>query len=213
MTDTFFEDVGGGSVDNDTKNNLARITLRWMIRECFKTNTGIMFESDGLRNIGLDPDALYPEVLPRPAPIPLDPKTSLIQDIPPPTPKVKANEETSLPNFAHADTNATSLKPRQTEEELDLIDALSPIYDQLSLKWFWWILELFPVKQRYQKGDTSWVSYLGWNMGRGRFIPKQKQNGVRVHRSVKTRLEAMHKDGSKYVPKAAFDLACVTWVD
>lgn len=32
-------DVGGGSVPNDTPHSLARIPLRWMIRECFLAKT------------------------------------------------------------------------------------------------------------------------------------------------------------------------------
>ena len=38
-----------------------------MIRECFKTKTGIIFDRDMLKDlIGIDADTLYPEVLPRP---------------------------------------------------------------------------------------------------------------------------------------------------
>ncbi|KAJ3789554.1 hypothetical protein GGU10DRAFT_343154 [Lentinula aff. detonsa] len=189
-------DIGGGSVSNDTTINLARIPLRWMIRECFKTNTGIMFDRDGLRDLGMNPDALYPDVLPRPPPLPVG--DACIQDIP-----------------TEGDTSelGAGAVVTQTEEQLELLDALSPIYDQLSLVWFWWILEFFPIKQRYQRGDNSWSSYFGWNMGRGRIIPKQKKQGVKVHRSVKMRLEAQHKDGSKYQPKANIDFANATWVD
>ncbi|KAJ6607609.1 hypothetical protein B0H10DRAFT_1921719 [Mycena sp. CBHHK59/15] len=203
-------DVGGGSVGNDTPHTLARIPLRWMVRECFKTNSGIMFDADGLRGIGLDPDALYPFVKPRPPALPLAGARirSLKSDTMPPQPAPQPQVQT----LAHyADGEPTSPTPpgaaSKSEEELDLADALSPIYDQLSLAWFWWILELLPLKQRYQRGDNTWASYFGWNMGRGRFIPKQKQNGVRVHRSVKDRMEA------GYEPKAKFDLARVTWVD
>jgi hypothetical protein len=60
-------DIGGGSVKNNTRNSLARIPLRWMIRECFRTNIGIIFDKDMLKShIGLDADTLYPYVLPRP---------------------------------------------------------------------------------------------------------------------------------------------------
>lgn len=55
---------------NDTRHSLARIPLRWMIRECFRTNSGIQFEADKLRAIaGIDPASLYPIVLPRPPPL------------------------------------------------------------------------------------------------------------------------------------------------
>lgn len=46
-------DVGGGSVKNDTPNALARIPLRWMIRECFRCKTGIIFDAVILQQIGL----------------------------------------------------------------------------------------------------------------------------------------------------------------
>ncbi|KAJ3481411.1 hypothetical protein NLJ89_g12215 [Agrocybe chaxingu] len=42
-----------------------------MVHECFKCNTGIMFNSDALRDIGLDPSTLYPYVAPRPPPLPV----------------------------------------------------------------------------------------------------------------------------------------------
>ncbi|KAI0705165.1 hypothetical protein BC835DRAFT_1314637 [Cytidiella melzeri] len=60
-------DVGGGSVKNGTRHNLARIPLRWMIRQCFLANTGIRFHKSLLRNVGLDPASLYPIVKPRPS--------------------------------------------------------------------------------------------------------------------------------------------------
>ncbi|KAJ7174161.1 hypothetical protein C8R43DRAFT_977286 [Mycena crocata] len=201
-------DVGGGSVDNETPHNLARIPLRWMIRECFKTGSGIMFDCDGLRSIGLDPDSLYPHVAPRPPALPLG--NLRIRSIPSSKEQSKAQKEAGLANFANSEApTAVHL----SEEEMDLQDALCPIYDQLSLAWFWWILEFLPLRQRYQRGDNAWMSYFGWNMGRGRFIPKQKANGVRVHRSVKLRLEAQTESGGKYKPKAAFDLERTTWVD
>ncbi|KAL0959660.1 hypothetical protein HGRIS_011362 [Hohenbuehelia grisea] len=201
-------DVGGGSVPNDTKHSLARIPLRWMIRECFKTNTGIMFDSEHLRELGLDPGALYPEVLPRPAAKTVG--TACIQNIP-----SEPSQPVFLPHYADLDDHLPG--HTMTEEDHELHDALSPVYDQLALAPFWWALELFPIKQRYQKGDNSWDTYLGFNLGRGRFIPKQKKQGVKVHRSVKMRMEARHEDGSTYVPKASFEKAIengtLEWVD
>jgi hypothetical protein len=48
-----------------------------------------------------------------------------------------------------------------TEEEEELYDALSPVYDQLKIKWYWWILEVIPLKLRYQQGDNNWTSWVG----------------------------------------------------
>lgn len=47
-----------------------------------------------------------------------------------------------------------------TEEEEDLADSLCPIYDQLAIAKGWWILEVIPMSQRYQKPDNQWVDSL-----------------------------------------------------
>ena len=197
-------DIGGGSVDNDTLYSLARIPLRWMIRECFKTNTGIMFMSDGMRKLGLDPASLYPYVLPRPPP--LDVSHARIQGIPRAPPKNHYAEPDDL------------TKVYKSEEECELLDAMSPIYDQLSLAKWWWILELIPIKQRFQRSSsTQWERVLSMNLGRGRVIPGQKKRKIKIHRSVKMRMDTEYEDGTKYVPKASFQTALslgnVQWVD
>ncbi len=169
-----------------------------------------MFDCEGLQALGLDPGALYPEVLPRP-PMTADLGTLRIQDIPKP---VSSPDETHLPNFADAGDYSSALY--KSEEDHDMLDLLSPVYDQLSLAPYWWVLEVFPIKQRYQKSDNSWTSYLGFNMGAGRIVPKQKR-GVKVHRSVKVRMDALHSNGTPYVPRASFEKALaagkVEWVD
>jgi hypothetical protein len=177
-----------------------------MLRECFKTNSGILFHIDGLKKVGLDPSTLYPIVQTRPPALSLDsssPQTCVIQAIP------KQNAE---PDYGDDDVHTEQV--HESEEQLELQDALAPIYDQLSLAWFWWILELLPFRHRFQLSDNSWTAQLTMNLGRGRHIPQQKSQGVRIHRSVKTRLEAEHADGSKYQPKITnLDMSCVTWVD
>jgi len=195
-------DVGGGSVSNNETTNLARIPLRWMIRECFRSNTGILFHSDGLRSLGLDPDTLWPEVRPRPPAIQMP--NAVIRPIP-------RSSASALASFEDgAETSSPSVF--KTEEELDLEDSMSPIYDQLSLVLPWWILEFIPVKNKYHDGKGKLLSEIGFNLGRARRIPRMKE-GVKIHRSVKARMEAQYENGEKYVPKAKFDLEYVTWVD
>jgi hypothetical protein len=41
------------------------------------------------------------------------------------------------------------------EEEEDFADALCPMYDQLKLAKFWWILEWCPMKIQYQDSKTN----------------------------------------------------------
>jgi hypothetical protein len=103
---------------------------------------------------------------------------------------------------------------QESEELLDLKDSLAPIYDQLNLAWFWWLLEYIPFRNRFQQSDNTWATKPTLNRGNGRYIPKQKSRGVRIHRSVKTRMEAKHADGTEYKPKVMnLDMSRVTWVD
>jgi len=216
-------DIGGGSVKNGTPHNLARISLRWMIRETFKTNSGIMFDSAALKRIGLDPATLYPKVLERP-----DAITSL--DIPrsPPSQSLwsrlfstltptQLSIEHSRSLFSrkhadgatHGDTNdAAGVLEVGTEEEEDLKDCLMPKFDQLSLKWRWWVLEVVPLTHRYQTKDDKWHTWFGWNVGRGRYIPRQSTKGVHMHRTVKLRRDAYIDPSTKkdYTPHAMCDV-------
>ncbi|KAI0333978.1 hypothetical protein GY45DRAFT_1243335 [Cubamyces sp. BRFM 1775] len=179
-------DVGGGSVKDDVPHTLARIPLRWMIRECFKTNTGIRFHGELLRRIGLDPAALHPVVLDRPPPV--QPQAGHLESVAPPV-------------------------PLTTEEEHEVRDALSPKYDQLALAPFWWFLEMMPMKQRVQGAapDHKMEKRLTMNMGRGRVVPK-RHAPFYVHRSVKIRMEAKDLEEGPYLPKAQY-MREPTWVD
>lgn len=113
-------DIGGGSVDDGTPHALARIPLRWMIRECFKCNTGIRFHAELLKRTGLDPSSLHPVVRDRPPPLKAEP--------------------------VHATSVAEPVN-KGTEEDHEVRDALAPLYDQLVLAPYWWALELIPTRE------------------------------------------------------------------
>lgn len=109
-----------------------------MIRQCFLTQTGIMFKADALREVGLDPSRLYPHVLPRPEALLL---------------------KQADPNRIGCKRDVVSFADQGvvlTEEEEDLADALSPINDQLSLSPVWWLLELLPMRQKCFRKDGTW---------------------------------------------------------
>lgn len=97
-----------------------------MIRQCFLTNTGILFNSARLRKVGLDPAALYPKVLERPPALHIPP--SIVE------------KDTPL-----------------TEEEHDVLDALSPMYDQLRNKPIWWLLEIIPARRWVRTEKNKWL--------------------------------------------------------
>jgi hypothetical protein len=174
-----------------------------MIRECFKQKCGIIFHVEGLRDLGLDPASLYPEVIPRPPPLAAEP-TKFIERIPKVQPTIL-----TLKDDASSDDN-----PFLSEEDHELLDALSPKYDQLALKKTWWFGEILPMTHRFQRSNNDWTKTFKWNLGRGRVIPRQKTLGAKIHRSVKIRMEASYEDGKKYVPKVVnLDMDSVIWVD
>jgi hypothetical protein len=160
QTISSFPDVGGGSVPNGTRHSLARITLRWMVRECFKTNSGIMFNAERLREIGLDPTTLWPEVLERHVPLSV-PKGMKVES-PPSWLRTKTFSWLFGTRGLTPVDSSTAREPPHSEEEEELQDALSPIYNGLSENPAWWILEIIPMRHCYQKGDKEWVSWFGF---------------------------------------------------
>ncbi|KAF6754847.1 hypothetical protein DFP72DRAFT_1169843 [Ephemerocybe angulata] len=213
-------DIGGGSVSNKTRHSLARIPLRWMIREIFKAKVGMLFDSDKLFETGMDPATLYPYVLPRPDPLPVGDRkirSPPVKEIPirPHSTLTKKNPNSTLSEVCKPyDRDASDFLG---EEEEELMDALSPIYDRLVTKKAWRILEYIPLHLRYQRGDNTWVSYYGLNRASPRHIPLQSTNGVKIHRSVKLRMEAEYEDevkrrkGTRYNPRPDIHVT-PTWV-
>ncbi|KAJ3981417.1 hypothetical protein F5890DRAFT_1556825 [Lentinula detonsa] len=235
-------DIGGGAVKNNTRNSLARIPLRWMIRECFKVCTGIIFHRELLKQVGLDPDALWPHFKERPPPVTLD---------------QISNGLASAGSSGRQQQNAL-FADFVSEEYEDIKDALSPINDMLMTDPGWWILECLPYKIKYQKkelddldGDEGcsfsvrqpeggsshsnressggkWASKISWaNLGRARHIPCKAHGGVKVHRTVKIRMDAEagalvdgqekgkgkgKGKGKKYIPRPTWDFEPM-WVD
>lgn len=224
---------------NSVRHNLARIPLRWMIRQCFLTNTGIRFHADLLRTVGLDPGSLYPIVKERPPALFYSPSLAT------PTATINGGSTQKLVNGNNSNNeglisygyNGVHPDLIMSEEEEDLADALCPIYDQLKVAPYWWILELIPMKLRQQQDDSNeWFSSLTFvivffpqrvleniantqisqysvNLGRPRRIPRQKRHGIKVHRSVKIRMEAGKATaGGPYTPQAKWKVE-PTWED
>ncbi|KAF8330655.1 hypothetical protein F5887DRAFT_1178523 [Amanita rubescens] len=207
-------DVGGGYVPNGTRYYLARIPLRWMVRECFKTKSGIIFKTETLREIGIDPNRLHPNILPRPPALFDQVKSQVIET---PTSASLFKSIGSLFKSSEAKRKAREAEKEQkapfiSEEEEELRDSLSPHFDQLKLARFWWILEVLPVSMTSQKANNKRVSYIGINMGRPRAIPGEKT--IKFHRSVKLRMEARgHRKGDKYEPRPDFRGFDPKWVE
>ncbi|KAF4612138.1 hypothetical protein D9613_004520 [Agrocybe pediades] len=194
-------DVGGGAVKNEVRNNLARISLRWMIRECFRLKTGILFHRDSFKIAGLDPSTLWPRVKERPEPV------TKFSGEPP-----KKTRDLTINPLNGAFTNVDDFV---NEEEEDLADALSDKNDMLKIAKSWWILELIPQKIKFQTDDDAWVRKLSINRGRPRVIPKQRDEGVKMHRSVQLRMKLKEEENGKNYKPAVKLLPGVEpiWVD
>ena len=163
-------DVGGGSVRNGERHSLARIPLRWMIRECFEAKTGIIFDANMLRNeVGMNVD--FDKMWLKPLPPRLSPRPELK------TQHIQPNDDipsflSSLWKFVWSAVSfpfilltslitggrkpSVNVEPRPRSPFLDedveeLQDALSPIYDQLPRQWYWRVLEWIPLHVKKQK--------------------------------------------------------------
>jgi hypothetical protein len=127
-----------------------------MIRQCFLVNTGIQFYRETFKDIGLDPDTLYPFVLPRPKALTADPSVVATLEKTA-NHKAEPTDGTLTDEVQASPTAASSFK---AEEEEELADALCPLFDQLKLSKPWWILEIIPLRHRKQhRHDASWVPY------------------------------------------------------
>ena len=139
---------------------MARIPLRWMIRECFSLNIGILFYKDSFKSIGLDPDTLDRIATDRPEP--LKPLSSTVAELRAAARKAQLTEDKGEPSSLPASTF-------QSEEDEELADIVSPIYDQLKksrlrIRWFWWLLEYIYLRHhrwdRKRMARTSYWSYV-----------------------------------------------------
>ena len=121
-----------------------------------------MFESKRLRLIGLDPSTLYPDVKPRPPPLLVG--SASCEEVPKEPSVIR--RLLSRRKSTGAATSGSSCAEQETpalvsEEEEDLKDALSPIYDQLKLQRAWWILEAIPLRFRHQRSSNDkWVNHI-----------------------------------------------------
>ena len=149
-------------MSNTSRHNLARIPLRWMIRECFRTNTGIRFHAQLLRNIGLDPATLTDPTYKRPPPLFAEAGSPLLG-----IEEHEQEREAAGPGVGHERTASQSTLvngndgPKVlSEEEEDVIDAVCPIYDELKLAPAWWALEIIPLAHRVRDKTKGWVEKL-----------------------------------------------------
>ncbi|KIL60381.1 hypothetical protein M378DRAFT_130749 [Amanita muscaria Koide BX008] len=191
-------DVGGGSHDVKRSSSLSFIPLRWMIKECILSETGIMFDLNYLQDdLDFDFDGLLKEIGDE-----TEKQKRIIQYV-----GLKACRDAQVEerNRYHGtkdaakDTTHTEddPRPRLLIQRIGrhARDILDDIFDQLVIFWyFWWMLEMIPMLYAYQDFHGNWIRRRMRNFGRGRYIPVYK-NKVLVHTSVKERIA--EKGGEK----------------
>jgi uncharacterized protein (DUF2235 family) len=204
-------DVGGGSELNHKRHMLSRIPLRWMIRQCFECDTGILFSSGALAEAGIDLSTVWP-IYQRPKPPVVGPSPNMVEqyeagNLPPLQRRSTAlgvdrprkdSSRTLLNDFERRRFEA-DLLPEQVE---DHFDSLAPINDQLELAKGWWILEFWPVKVRVQKKNSDeWDKVVRMNMGRFRAI---QETEPKMHWTVQSRMNE-----KRYRIKNRVDRNCI----
>ncbi|ETN41472.1 uncharacterized protein HMPREF1541_03408 [Cyphellophora europaea CBS 101466] len=175
-------DVGGGAVANDERHKLAQIPLRWMIRQCFECDTGIIFKTKKLAEFGLDIHTLWPRYSRLPTPDHGPPPSFLEKyesNLPPkairrgklvPIDRYDAQGERLYHLKSQTDEDWT---PEQTE---DFYDAMQDLNDQLEKSPRWWILEAWPVEYKVPVAPGKVVKVTGMNLGRYRGVDDYEPN-------------------------------------
>ena len=181
-------DVGGGAVKNEVRHKLSNIPLRWMLRQTFECNTGIIFNTAKLAECGLDVHTLHPIYYRLQKPV-MGPPPTLMH-------KYKKGILSPIQKRSSAlepqddrddgvyyikyfdDGHSSSAKEHWVPEQVeDHFDAKAGINDQLVQARGWWVLEFWPIKYRVQKKDSNtWEKVVGVNRGRFRAIQEAEPN-------------------------------------
>jgi len=186
-------DVGGGAVPNDERHKLAQIPLRWMIRQAFECNTGIVFKTSVLAEFGLDVHTLWP--IYRNLSIPSQwPPPSLLDRYEKGLPPKTVRRDKLVPTDRHEQgeqlyhLNSPTDEDWTPEQLEDAFDALCPMSDQLEVSRNWWILEFIPVEYEVPVAPGEIVLRTGMNLGRYRGVEdaQPKVHWTVNHRSRET---------------------------
>lgn len=195
-------DVGGGAVANTERHKLAQIPLRWMIRQAFECDTGIIFKTKVLAEFGLDVHTLWPKYESLPVPSHGPPPSFLEkydEQLPPRSIRknklVPINKRENGEDFYHLKSHADEdWTPEQVE---DYYDAMCDINDMLEKAPNWWILEFYPVQYKIPVAPGEAIIRTGMNLGRYRGVEDVRP---KVHWTV---LHRMQQKGYKIPVRTA----------
>ncbi|KAK9781355.1 putative Tle1 phospholipase domain-containing protein [Seiridium cardinale] len=169
-------DVGGGAVANECRHMLSRIPLRWMLRQCFECNTGILFDTARLAEFGLDVHTLWP-IYRQPARPIAGPPPRLIEKYEQKTLAPLHRRAIFLP-IGDGEDRIEDAPPMEklnymipSEGDEDYFDAKEICNDMLKIARVWWVLEIWPIKLRIlSKDGQGWEKRVRMNLGRHRGV-------------------------------------------
>jgi len=181
-----------------------------MIRQCFVCDTGILFDTTALAEVGIDIPTIWPVYKAYKKPVVGPSPTMLEQYEAGALPSLQRRSSVlrvdgaKEPNGKSEDLHTQDqlreeeLLPEQVE---DHFDAIAPINDQLVQAKGWWILEFWPVKVRVQKKADEWVKVVRMNLGRFRPIEDTEPN---LHWTVQLRMNEKGYKIKNVIEKDAF---------
>ena len=186
-------DVGGGAVSNDERHKLAQIPLRWMIRQAFECDTGIIFKTKILAEFGLDVHTLWPEYERLSVPAHGPPPSYLEKyDKALPPKSIRRSKLVATDKHEKGEQLYHLKSPKDedwTPEQVeDFYDVMSPMNDQLIQAPTWWILEFWPVQYEVPTTPGEVSVRTGMNLGRYRGVSDFEPN---LHWTVRHRVQHM----------------------
>ncbi|KAF9644334.1 hypothetical protein BDM02DRAFT_3213730 [Thelephora ganbajun] len=178
-------DVGGSAVEDTVRYSLADISLRWMVKQVILSQCGIRFDAAALKRADIDVAtiALAGAVLP------------------------------TSPSSSGGNGSGGYITRKGKERDVEEQnwpreeDVLADIHDELKIHPLWWILEIVPMKFKWQEADGTWKSEWSVNLGRGRQIRTEQPD---FHDTVRQRMAVVEL---KYQPRAKWTRGTERYVD
>ncbi|KAI6030583.1 hypothetical protein F5J12DRAFT_903043 [Pisolithus orientalis] len=175
-------DIGGGNVEDDVKVSLAQITLRWMVEQVIASDCGVLFEDEGLQELGIPP---------RPMPGKAGKNGA--------EPIASAVKQSDVKDVTSSSDSLVGPSPSTSVADPEFKDAIAPLFDELQITKAWWLLEIIPLPFSWQDDSGRWHERWSIHFGKGRIIPYQRPL---FHHTVKLRTDYVPL---KYKPRAIYN--------
>ncbi|KAI6147469.1 hypothetical protein BKA82DRAFT_495980 [Pisolithus tinctorius] len=175
-------DIGGGNVEDDVKVSLAQITLRWMVEQVIASECGVLFEEEGLQELGIPSCPMPGKVGKNGA-----------------EPVASAVKQGDVKDVTSSSDSLVGPSPSTGVADPELKDAIAPLFDELQITKAWWLLEIIPLPFSWQDDSGRWHERWSIHFGKGRIIPYQRPL---FHHTVKLR---MNYAPLKYKPRAIYN--------